>query len=122
MYGFPIEAPFLVMHFDAYSAGKHSGFEGSNVYLIGCCGMCGFACMEPVSNPSVTTFASAIMKILLRYGFCHTSVLDKDSKFFGVCREALDLLKINFMCSPAGITTQCSSNVSTGTSTKASRL
>jgi hypothetical protein len=83
------------MHFDAYSAGKHSGFEGSDVYLIGCCGMCGFACMEPVSNPSATTFASAIMKILLRYGFCHTSVLDKDSKFFGVCREALDLLKIN---------------------------
>ena len=77
------------------STGKHSGFEGSDVYLIGCCGMCGFACMEPVSNPSATTFASAIMKILLRYGFCHTSVLDKDSKFFGVCREALDILKIN---------------------------
>jgi hypothetical protein len=95
VYGFPIEAPFLVMHFDAYSAGKHSGFEGSDVYLIGCCGMSGFACMEPVSNPSATTFASAIMKILLGYGFCHTSVLDKDSKFFGVCCEALDLLKIN---------------------------
>ena len=51
--------------------------------------------MEPVANPSATTFASAIMKIQLRYGFCHTSVLDKDSKFFGVCREALDLLQIN---------------------------
>jgi hypothetical protein len=36
VYGFPIEAPFLVMHFDAYSAGKHSGFEGSEVYLIAC--------------------------------------------------------------------------------------
>jgi len=35
------------------------------------------------------------MKILLCYGFCHTVVLDKDSKFFGVCREAIDLLKIN---------------------------
>jgi hypothetical protein len=35
------------------------------------------------------------MKILLRYGFCHTIVLDKDSKFFSVCREAIDLLKIN---------------------------
>jgi hypothetical protein len=35
------------------------------------------------------------MKILLRYGFCHTVVLDKDSKFFGICREAIDLLKIN---------------------------
>ena len=81
VYGFPIEAPFLVMHFDAYSAGKHSCFEGFKVYLIGCCGMCGFACMEPVANPSATIFASAIMKIQLRYSFCHILVLDKDSKF-----------------------------------------
>jgi hypothetical protein len=51
--------------------------------------------MEPVTNPSATTFASAIMKILIRYGFCHTAVLDKDTKFYGVCREALDLLQIN---------------------------
>jgi hypothetical protein len=65
VYGFPIEAPFFMMHFDAYLAEKHSGFEGSEVYLIGCCGMCGFACVEPVSHPSATTFASAIMKILL---------------------------------------------------------
>jgi hypothetical protein len=98
VYGFPIEAPFLVMHFNAYSAGKHSGFEGSKVYLIGCCGMCGFACMEPVAKPSATTFASAIMKIQLRYGFCHTLVLDKDRKFFGVCREALDLLQNYLPC------------------------
>jgi hypothetical protein len=35
------------------------------------------------------------MRILLRYGICATAVLDKDSKFFGVCREALDLLQIN---------------------------
>jgi hypothetical protein len=95
VYGFSIEAPFLVMHFDAYSSGKQSGSKGSEVYLIGCCGMCGFACMEHVANPSATTFASRIMKIKLRYGFCHTLVLDKDSKFFGVCREALDLLQIN---------------------------
>jgi len=47
------------------------------------------------TNPSATTFASAIMQILLCYGFCHTAVLDKDSKFFGVCREALDLLQIH---------------------------
>jgi hypothetical protein len=95
VYGFPIEAPFLVMHFNAYSAGKHSGFKGSEVYLIGCCGMCRFVCMEPVANLSATTFASAIMKIQLRYSFCHTSVLDKDNKVFGVCHEALDLLQIN---------------------------
>ena len=51
--------------------------------------------MEPISHASATTFASAIMKILLRYGFCHTAVLDKDAKFFGVCSEALDLLQIH---------------------------
>ncbi len=95
VYNFPVEAPFLVMHFDAYVAGKHVGFEGSDAYLIGCCGMCNFACIEPVSKPSSTTFASASMHILLRYNFCHTAVLNKDSKFFGICREALDLLKIN---------------------------
>ncbi len=36
-----------------------------------------------------------MLKILLRYGFCHTAILDKDTKFYGVCREALDLLQIN---------------------------
>ncbi len=35
------------------------------------------------------------MKFILHFGFCHTCVLNKDSKFFGVCREALDLLQIN---------------------------
>jgi hypothetical protein len=83
------------MHFDAYAAGKHAGFEGSECYLLGCCGMTGFASMEPISHASATTFASAIMKILLCYGFCHTAVLDKVANFFGVCSEALDLLKIH---------------------------
>jgi hypothetical protein len=32
---------------------------------------------------------------LLRYGFCHTTILNKDSKFFGVCCKAINLLKIN---------------------------
>jgi hypothetical protein len=57
--------------------------------------MCSFACMEPITRASATTFASAIMKILLRYGFCHTGILDKDSKFFGICRKAINLLKLN---------------------------
>jgi hypothetical protein len=65
VYNFPVEAQFLVMHFGAYAAGKHASFESSDAYLIGCCGMCSFACMEPVSNTSSTTFASAIMRILL---------------------------------------------------------
>jgi hypothetical protein len=95
VYNFPVEVPFLIMFFYAYSAGKHTGFEGSECYSIGCCGMCSFACMETLTRASATTFASAIRKFLLCYGFCHTVVLDKDSKFFGVCREAIDLLKTN---------------------------
>ena len=95
VYNVPLEVPFLVMFFDAYSAGKHAGFEGSECYLIGCCGMCSFACMEPITKALATTFASAIMRILLQYGFCHTIVLDKDRKFFGVCHKAIGLLKIN---------------------------
>jgi hypothetical protein len=95
VYNFPIKAPFLVLHVDAYSAGAHSGFEGSDVYLVACCGMCTFGTLEPVTSPNATTFASAIMKIQLRYGFCHTIVLNKDSNFFGVFCKSLDLLQIN---------------------------
>ena len=83
------------MHFDAYKARNHKSFEGHDCYLIGCCGMTAFACGEPISCPSAKTFASAIMKILLQYGICTTAVLDKESKFFGVCRQALDLLQIS---------------------------
>jgi hypothetical protein len=34
IYHFPIEAPFRVLFVDAYLAGKYSGFEGSDVYLL----------------------------------------------------------------------------------------
>ncbi len=95
IYSFPIEAPMMVLHIDGYQAGKESRFKGSMHYLVVCCGMCTFAAMEPILNANSTTYVSVIMKIILRYGFCHTIVLDKDSNFFGVCRKALDLLKIN---------------------------
>jgi hypothetical protein len=57
--------------------------------------MTGFAGMEPITNLSAATFALAILKMLLQCGFCHTEVLDKNSKFFGVCYKALDLLQIH---------------------------
>jgi hypothetical protein len=95
VYNFPIKAPCMVMHVGVYMAGAHSGFKGSETYIVACYGMCSFGTLEPVTGANATTFASAIMKIQLRYGFCHTIVLDKDSKFFGVCHEALNLLKIN---------------------------
>ena len=85
----------MVLHVDAYMAGRHSGFEASETYLVACCGMCTFGALEHVSDANATTFASAIMTIQLCDGLCHTIVLNKDSKFFGVCCEALDLLKIH---------------------------
>ncbi len=95
IYNFPAEVPMMVLHIDGYQAGKESGSKGSSHYLIACCGMCTFAAMEPISNPNATTYTFAIMKIILRFGFCHTVVLNKDSKFFGICRESLDLLQID---------------------------
>ncbi len=92
---FPIEALMMVLHINGYQAGKESGFEGSSHYLITCCGMCKFAVIEPISNANDTTYASAIMRIILCFGICHTVVLDKDSKFFCICHETLDLLQIN---------------------------
>ncbi len=95
VYHFPIEAPFRVLFVNPYSAGKYSGFEGSDVYLLASDGMTGFTVMEPIQTPSSTSFASGVMKIQLRFGFCHTIVLDKDSKFFGAIKEAVNLLQIN---------------------------
>ena len=95
IYSFPIESPFKVIHIDGYTAGKHQSFEGDELYLVACCGMCTFAVMEPIAKGTSTSFASAIMKIMLRFGFSHTVVVDKDSKFFGQCKDALQLLKIN---------------------------
>ncbi len=95
VYNFPIEAPFLVLFVDAYSAGKHSSFDGFKTYLVACCGMSGFASMKLVQHANSKNFASAIMKIQMCYGFCHTIVLEKDGKFNGVCLEALGLLHIN---------------------------
>ena len=95
VYSFPVEAPFLVLHADLYQAGNHASFEGNTHYLIVCCGMTTFSAMEPVSKPDSTACASALMKITLKYGLCHTLVLDKDKKFYSVFREVVDLLQLN---------------------------
>ena len=94
-YQFPNQCSVSVAHIDTYQAVKESGFEGSSHYLLACCRMCTFAAMEPVLTVYATMYASTIMKIMLRFDFCHTCVLDKDSRFYGVCRKALDLLKVN---------------------------
>jgi hypothetical protein len=94
-YHFPIDTPFWVLFVDGYSASKHFGFDGSEVYHIAACGMTGFSVMEPIQHATSSSFASGIMKIQLQFSLCHTIVLDKDSKFFGVFKEAVNLLQIN---------------------------
>jgi hypothetical protein len=105
VYHFPIEVPFCVLFVEAYKAGNHASFEGDEAYVISCCGMTGFVAMEPVKHATSQTFASAVMKIQLRFGLCHTIVLDKDSKFFGAFKEACDLLQIIVMSFQAVSTT-----------------
>jgi hypothetical protein len=95
IYHFQIEAPFQVLFVNAYSAGKYSGFEGSKAYLIAACGMTGFSTMETIQHANLTLFAPGIMKIQLRFGFCHMIVLNKDSKYFGSFKEAVNVLQIN---------------------------
>jgi hypothetical protein len=63
VYNFFIEVPFLVLHVNAYMAGRHSEFEGSETYLVACCGMCTFGDLELIKGANATTFALAIMKI-----------------------------------------------------------
>jgi hypothetical protein len=96
-----------VLFADAYSAGKHSGFEGSEVYLLVSDGMTGFSIMEPIQHANSTTFASGLMKIQLRFGLCHTIVLDKDSKFLVNSKRLSIYYKSIATCSPAGITILC---------------
>eukprot|EP00956_Cyclotella_meneghiniana_P037471 scaffold139294_cov71-Cyclotella_meneghiniana.AAC.1 len=57
--------------------------------------MTGFGALEGVTMENAETFAAALMKIMLRYGFCHTVVVDKDSKFYSVFRQTADLLKLH---------------------------
>jgi hypothetical protein len=38
VYNFPLDAPFRVVFVDAYSTGKHTGFKGSDTYLLGIAG------------------------------------------------------------------------------------
>jgi hypothetical protein len=84
VYNFPIKAPFLILFVDAYLAGKHSSLNGFETCLVACCSMTGFASMEPIVHANTKNFASASMKFQLHKGFCHTIVLDKDSKFNSV--------------------------------------
>ena len=75
--------------------GDHVSFEGYTCYIIAGCAMTTFSCMEPVKKANDVVFAAAFMKIQLRFGFCLTLVLDKDSKLYSTFRETSNLLTMN---------------------------
>jgi hypothetical protein len=115
VYNFLIKAPMMVLHIDAYQAAVVKGFEGLDVYLIACCGMCSFAAMERISNASAKAFASAILCIILCYGFCHMVVLDKDSKLWESSRNLWTCSTLTIMFYLVTTITRGLSNESTGT-------
>ena len=88
VYSFPIEAPMKVLFVDIYAAGAEFNFVGTKYYLIAACGMTSFAIAEDTAEQNSTVFASALMRIWLRFEISHTIVVDKDSKYFGrVCEN-----------------------------------
>jgi phosphatidylserine synthase len=96
VYGFPISAPMMVLHADGYQAGADTTFEGDSIFLICACGMMAFAVIQPVKTKDSKGFASALMRVLLHFGLCHILVIDKASAFFGVFREVIELLQLNY--------------------------
>jgi hypothetical protein len=95
LYSFPISAPFHVLHVDGYQTGDLSSFDGHKVHVVGADGMTAYCCIEHVQKANSTTFAKALMRMMLRHGISHTVVLDKDSKFYGTFRETCELLQLN---------------------------
>eukprot|EP00984_Skeletonema_dohrnii_P006306 scaffold2258_cov84-Skeletonema_dohrnii-CCMP3373.AAC.7 len=95
IYSFPMDAPMLVLHIDGYQAGRIEGFDGSQYYLIVACGMTAFTICEPLSEANAKSFAKALMKILCQNGFCHTVVIDKDSKFCAGFAAMCELLNLH---------------------------
>ena len=84
-----------VLFVDIYSAVTEINFGGTKQYLIGACGMTSFGICEPTAEQNSSAFTSALMKIWLSFGFSHTIVVDKDSKFLGVFSQTAALLNIN---------------------------
>ena len=95
VYSFPIDSPMQVLFVDIYASGTEINFDEKKHYLIGACGMTYFGIYEPTAEQNEYAFDSALMKIWLRFGFSHTIVVDKDSKFIGVFAQTSALLNIN---------------------------
>ena len=91
-----------VVHADVYTLGAKLGFSSHKQFMFMCDGMTTFTIWEPLRQCNSTTFAEAIMKMLLGYGLCHTLVIDKDSKFKSVFEKTMELLQINVHTASGG--------------------
>jgi hypothetical protein len=107
VYNFPIKAPFLVLFIDAYSAGKLSSFDGSEVYLIACCGMTGFASMEPIQHANSKNLCIRYHKDPTALRFFVTQLFwTRTANFWGSAVKRLIFIKSTAMFSQATTITQ----------------
>ena len=94
VYGFPIDAPMRVLFVDIDDAGHNINFDGNNHHLIAACVMTGFDVSKSTKDQTSKTLASALMKILLRFGFYYTIVVIKSTSLLNVFTETASLLYI----------------------------
>jgi hypothetical protein len=102
LYSFPLSAPFMVVHADAWVPGKTESFDGFTGLMIVVDHMTGFAAIEPIKEMNSSLFARSVYVILLRYGLSHTVITGPDSKFKGQFKEAFATLKIHHHLSARG--------------------
>jgi hypothetical protein len=102
LYSFPVSAPFMTVHADAWVPGKTASFDGYIGLMIVVCHMPGFAAIEPLKEMNSSSFAKSVYAILLRYGLSQLVITDPDSKFKGNFKEAFLILKIQHHLSTRG--------------------
>ena len=88
-------AYLTVLKVDIYAVGTKFNYKGNKHDLVACCCMTTFAIAEPTHEQNAEAFALAIMNIWTCFGFSHTIVVDKDSKFRSVFEETAKLLGVN---------------------------
>jgi HKD family nuclease len=102
LYSFPLSAPYMAVHADAWVPGDTFSFDGFIGLMIVVCHMTGFAAIEPIKEKNSSSFARSVYIILLRYGLANSVITDPDSKFKGEFKEAFETLKIHHHLSARG--------------------
>ena len=102
LYSFPLSAPFMCVHADAWVPGKTTSFDGFSGLMIVVCHTVGFAAIPPLKDMNSTSFAKAVYTILLRYGLSQMVITDPDSKFKGEFKATFELLGIQHHLSARG--------------------